>query len=122
LKRRFRLAKSSDFKRVRRLGKSYAHPLLVLIALPNGLDTSRFAVAAGRGVGKAVERNYAKRRMREGIRSLLPSIQPGWDILLLARKPISEASFQQIEAALQALFRRAQLLNRTDGERNLHGT
>ena len=94
----------------------------MLFALPNGLENSRFAVAAGRRVGKAVQRNYAKRRIREGIRSLLPAIKPGWDLLLLARKPITAASFQQIEAALQMLFRRAELLNQRNGERNQHGT
>ncbi|HEX5943558.1 MAG TPA: hypothetical protein VFY66_14840, partial [Anaerolineales bacterium] len=31
MQRKFRLTRSEDFKRVRRSGKSYAHPLVVLI-------------------------------------------------------------------------------------------
>ena len=94
---------------MRRLGKSYAHPLIVLIALPNELDFPRFAVAAGRSVGNAVVRNLAKRRLREALRLLVPAIAPGWDIILLARRPISAANFQQIQQALSVLLHRAGL-------------
>ena len=31
MQRKFRLTRSEDFKRVRRSGKSYAHPLVILI-------------------------------------------------------------------------------------------
>lgn len=102
--------------RVRRSGKSYAHPLIVLIVLPNELDLSRVAVAAGRAVGKAVERNHVKRRIREAIRSLFPSISSGWDILIIARQPAASASFLQIQEALETLLQRARLLKEPHGD------
>jgi len=95
---------------VRRLGKSYAHPFIVLIALPNDMDRSRFATAAGRSIGNAVQRNRAKRSLREAIRPLIPSISSGWDIVLLARRPISMAGYREIELALTNLLSRANLL------------
>ncbi|UCF28219.1 MAG: ribonuclease P protein component [Chloroflexota bacterium] len=107
------MTSSTDFERVRRLGKSYAHPFIVLIALPNELDKSRFAVAAGRSIGKAVQRNKAKRILRETLRSLIPTIESGWDIVLLARKPISNAGYQQVQAALSTLLSQANLLEKT---------
>jgi ribonuclease P protein component len=110
VKRRFRLTQSTDFQRVRRFGKSYAHPLMVLIALPNDLASSRIGVAAGRTLGKAVQRNRAKRLLRATVAPLLPAITPGWDILLIARLPILQASFGQIEAGLEVLLKRAKLL------------
>jgi len=108
--RRLRLTRSTDFKRVRRLGKSYAHPLLVLIALPNGMERSRFGIAAGRSVGKAVERNRAKRLVREGLRPLTPQIEPGWDILLLARTSMAKSNLDSTRQALRTLLSRAHLL------------
>ncbi|MGE5220881.1 MAG: ribonuclease P protein component [Omnitrophica WOR_2 bacterium] len=110
MKRRFRLSSSSDYQRVRRKGKSYAHPLIVLIVLPNELEKSRFAVSAGRSVGNAVQRNRAKRLLRESLRPHIPDITSGRDILLLARHAILEASFQEIQAALNVLLRRSHLL------------
>jgi ribonuclease P protein component len=116
VKRRFRLTKSTDFKRVRRFGKSYAHPLIVLIALPNDQERSRVAVSAGRSLGIAVERNRAKRILRECIRPLLPVIAPGWDILLLARKPLSRARLADASLALKKLLSQANLIRVSQNE------
>ncbi|MCK5314589.1 MAG: ribonuclease P protein component [Anaerolineales bacterium] len=110
MNRRFRLTRSADFKRVRRLGTSFAHPLIVLILLPNELEQPRIAVAASRHVGKAVKRNRAKRLIRAALHPLITSITPGWDILLIARRPMTEATIQETEQALLNLLIRAQLI------------
>lgn len=112
MKRRFRLTRSTDFQRVRQTGKSYAHPLVVLIALPNPdqADYSRFGVAAGRSVGKAVCRNRAKRLLRNVLQGCLPTIAPGWDVVVIARRPMADATFWQARSALLALLKRARLL------------
>ncbi len=123
MKRNFRLTRSTDFKRVRNSGKSYAHPLVVLVAIPSTmLMTSastenvlqealpcRVGVTAGRSVGGAVQRNRAKRLLREAMRMLLPEIRPGWDLILIARQPLPGATYQQVQAALSQLMRRANL-------------
>ena len=111
MKRKFRLTRSSDIERVRRLGRSYPHPLVVLIAAPNQLDQVRVGVAAGRSVGTAVIRNRAKRLLREAARPLIPHLKPGWLILLLARNPLAEASFSETSTALRTLLRQAHLFN-----------
>jgi len=113
LKRRFRLTSTADFERVRRFGKSYAHPLVVLIALPNEMDISRFAVSASRSIGKAIQRNRAKRILRETLRPQIPNIITGWDLVILARKPLAGASFDEIGTALISLLSRANLLEKT---------
>lgn len=97
---------------MRRFGKSYAHPLIVLIALPNEMDISRFATAAGRSIGNAVQRNRAKRILRETVRPQIPMITSGWDVVLLARKPMSTADFRDVEVALNNLLSQANLLEK----------
>jgi ribonuclease P protein component len=124
VERRFRLTRSTDFQRVRRNGKSYAHPLMVLVTIPSdipgpagipsqdqpGQSGLRCGVTAGRSVGGAVQRNRAKRRLRNAIHPLLPGLKSGWDIVLIARQPLLEADFVQVQAALSVLLRRANLL------------
>ena len=111
MQRQFRLTRSTDFKRVRRDGKSNAHPLVVLIALENQQSTTRVGVAAGRSVGNAVKRNRAKRLIRAAARDLHPQIKTGWDIVFIARAPIIQVKMPQVRDALQNLLQRAHLFD-----------
>ena len=115
MKRNFRLTGSMDFKRVRTSGKSYAHPLVVLVALPATESRLRVGVTAGRSVGGAVQRNRAKRLLREAMRTLLPVFRTDHDVILIARQPLLKATLQQAQMALTSLAQRANLLDPSDG-------
>ncbi|MFZ5908670.1 MAG: ribonuclease P protein component [Chloroflexota bacterium] len=110
MQRKFRLTRSIDFKRVRHTGKSYAHPLVVLVIHASETPRVRVGVTAGRSVGGAIQRNRSKRLLREAMRPLLPTLSPGWDLVLVARPALLLASFPEIHQALAGLLRRAQLL------------
>ncbi len=111
MKRRFRLTRSTDFKRVRRSGKSYAHPLVVLYALKSDEPNVRVGVSAGLAVGNAVKRNRAKRLLRAAMNELLPQTIPGSDLMLIARAPLPESNLEQTREALSVLLKRAGLLS-----------
>jgi ribonuclease P protein component len=110
MKREYRLRRNSDFQRVRRIGKSYASPLMVLAFLRNGLDHSRFGFVVNRRLGKAVRRNKIKRRMREATRLRISKIKPGFDLVFIARQPIAQASYKKIEHGMDYLLSKADLL------------
>ena len=103
-----RLKSATEFERVRRDGRSHAHPLVVLVARQRGPaelqlpglnraagpqpdGRARFGFVAGKSVGPAVDRNRAKRLLREAARSCEPAVAPGWDLLLIGRKPLAGA-------------------------------
>lgn len=109
MQRRFRLTRSTDFKRVRNSGKSFAHPLVVLITLTSEEPGLRVGVAASRSLGSAVQRNRAKRLLREAIRPEIPLLSDGRDLVLIARQPLLQAEFTEIKAAIAGLLRRAKL-------------
>ena len=111
MQRQFRLTRSTDFKRVRRDGKSNAHPLIVLIAQKSELDITRVGVTAGRSVGNAVKRNRAKRLIRAAAQELHPQIKAGWDLIIIARAPIIQVKTPQVRNALQQLLQRAHLFD-----------
>jgi ribonuclease P protein component len=115
VERRFRLTRSIDFKRVRRSGRSYAHPLVVLIATPNENQLLRIGIAAGRSVGNAVKRNRSKRLIRASLHAILGEITSGWDLVILARKPLSSATFLQTKEAVRYLLNRAHLIKVGNG-------
>ena len=109
MQRRFRLTRSTDFKRVRNYGKSFAHPLLVLISLVSEDEGLRVGVAAGRAVGGAVQRNRAKRLLREAMRPEIPSLATGRDLVLIARQALLQAEFSEIQKAVKGLLQRASI-------------
>jgi ribonuclease P protein component len=110
LQRKFRLTRSEDFKRVRRSGKSYAHPLVVLIVQTHEQPRLKVGVAAGRTVGTAVHRNRAKRLIREAMRPLLPDIASNLDLILIARPGLVTATLEETRQALFNLLGRAKIL------------
>ncbi|MBI5935166.1 MAG: ribonuclease P protein component [Chloroflexi bacterium] len=114
MQRKFRLTRSTDFKRVRRFGKSYAHPLVVLIVQPSEGSNLRVGVTAGKTVGFAVQRNRAKRLLRAAMQTLLADLAPGADLLLIARQPLTQSNLEQTRAAVQSVLRRARLLPAPD--------
>jgi ribonuclease P protein component len=108
--RNFRLTQAIDFKRVRRFGRSYAHPLIVLIVSSANGEKTRFGIYAGRSVGNAVQRNKAKRLLREALRPLLPKLKPGWKAILIPRKSILKVKLIEIQDCLHQLCSKANLI------------
>jgi len=123
-----RLRSATDFERVRRDGRSHAHPLAVLLVCQRTFVSeaeaggagvkvesvhagpSRFGFTAGKGVGTAVKRNRAKRLLREAVRARAPEIAPGWDLVFIARRPLAAGSLGQAREAVSGLLQRAGVL------------
>ena len=109
MQRRLRLTHSDDIKRVRHEGRLLANTLLVLGFLPNHLQKNRIAFIAGRSVGGAVQRNLAKRRLRTAFQSLMMDINQGFDLVLIARKPLLNVDYPLVVEGLRSLVKQAGL-------------
>jgi hypothetical protein len=81
VKRKQCLTRSTDFLRVKRTGNSFANPFMALIAAPNYLSFSRFAIAAGRSVGNAVLRGKKADEVMPGNHITTGSTWVGFDFL-----------------------------------------
>lgn len=113
MKRWFRLTRSTDIKRVRRNGRSYAHPLVVLVVEENlQPGYSRAGVIAGKAVGGAVRRNLIKRRIKAILDQDSHTIKHGWDLIFIARSQASEAKYDEMHVAILELLKRARLVEK----------
>src|SRR5215204_4859894 len=85
--RDLRLRADWEVREARARGKAFADGPLVAKIRPNETlpRTNRYAVVAGKKVGKAHERNRCKRLVREAIRNLHPSLKQGHDIVVILR-------------------------------------
>ncbi len=106
------LKSTSDFQRVRRAGRSWSHPLVVLIACRNEHSETRCGITAGKSVGGAVARNRAKRRLRNAIRLQEKEVGlvAGWDVVLITRPPLVKAKWRDVKNALLDLMQKAKLM------------
>jgi ribonuclease P protein component len=104
---RERLRSPADFRRVFRQGQRVDGRLFLLIAAENTLGFSRIGLAASRKLGGAVERNRAKRLLREVFRRDKPA---AWDMVFVAKPALVSAALIEVESEyrerLQRLARR----------------
>jgi ribonuclease P protein component len=104
------LTNPRDFAALQREGISRSHPLFHARFRRTDLGTTRFGLSTGRRLGGAVVRNRARRRLREALRVMAPSFQPGWDVLIIARPAIVDADRDALVGAVRRILRRGGIL------------
>jgi ribonuclease P protein component len=110
VKKQLRLRKSSDFQRVRQHGRAFAHPLVVLFIQPNELDFIRIGITTGKSIGNAVQRNRAKRVLNAAASELAAQIQPGFDLVLQARRAANHKRSHELRQTIYNLLDKAGIL------------
>ena len=95
-----RLRNASDFERVTGSGRRSRRDGLVVYAAPS--DHPRVGFAIPRSAGTAVERNRARRRLRELARK---HVGTGHDVAVRAESSAVGASFQELEQHLTRALR-----------------
>ena len=104
------LRNQKDFSRVYNKGKSRGSRFVVVLYRKNNLDYTRTAFVSSKKVGNSVERNRARRLMKESYRSLQESVKKGYDIVFVARNTIAGCKEQEVERVIKGTLRACELL------------
>ena len=107
------LTSPRDFAALQRDGTTRSHALLTVRIRRTDLETTRFGLSTGHRLGGAVVRNRVRRRLREVLRVMAPSFQPGWDVLIIARPAIVEADHDELVGALERTLTKGGVLGGT---------
>jgi len=102
------LTKRAQYLAVYKSGIAWADNLIVVKALPNELEFSRYGFSVTKELGNAVVRNRVRRLLKEIVR-LMP-IETGWDIVFIARSRAVTADYHQLGNSVNRMLERAHLL------------
>lgn len=104
-----RLQLPGEFSRVRTQGRRLVHGCLILNWSPGDSARSRLGVVTSRKLGGAVERNRARRLMRECFRRHQDSLASTVNLVLVARNSINGRAYADVEKDYLGALRRAGL-------------
>ncbi|HVY46245.1 MAG TPA: ribonuclease P protein component [Minicystis sp.] len=96
----------ADFLRVQKGAYRAEGRAFLVLADASPAGTSRLGVVASRRVGCAVERNRAKRLVREVYRRHRPELPPALDLVVVARAAAPSLGYADAEAELMRAFGR----------------
>jgi len=98
------LTENHLFRRLYHQGKSKVSPWVAVYWRKNRLSQNRLGITTSKKLGGAVQRNRARRVIKEAYRLLEPELKPGFDIVVVARQRAVTAKMQQVKKSLSGLL------------------
>lgn len=97
-----RITRRSDYSRIYKEGAKFPGKYLLLFALK--AENLKVGITVSGKVGIAVERNRAKRRIREALKTELGACATPAELVFVARAGIKGASFDAIKSDMKKLL------------------
>jgi ribonuclease P protein component len=97
--------KRADFELIYQTGFKRSGRLMTLFTREREAGAARLGIAATRKMGGAVERNRAKRVVREVFRHHKPS--GAIDVVVIPRRELLDAPYERVEAEFRLLLQRS---------------
>jgi ribonuclease P protein component len=104
------ITKPEQYAAVYNQGSSWVNKIVVLKALRNNMEISRYGFSVSNRVGGAVVRNRIKRRLREIVRQTY--LQPGWDMIIIARPASVMVEYGELKYSVSTLLNKAKMVSK----------
>ena len=85
MKKKDKISKNREYKKIYNRGKSMVSPVIITYILKNRFNSVRVGITTSKKIGNAVNRNRARRVIREAFRLLREKVNIGYDIVFVAR-------------------------------------
>ncbi len=110
------LARRNEFSRAYAKGRSYVSDALVTYVVKNYKKGIRVGITTSKKVGKAVQRNRARRVIKESARQLLLGVRGNLDIVFVARKNTLFTKTPQMKIQMLKSLEKLNVLKRYDNK------
>lgn len=107
-----RIRRRAEFQQVYEHGSRVSGRYATVFLLPNTREVGRLGIAATKKLGGAVQRNRAKRLIREVFRR--NNIAPGFDVVVVPKRELLDASLTVLEAEYRTSVERRTRPRRPD--------
>ncbi|MBC8570643.1 ribonuclease P protein component [Oscillospiraceae bacterium NSJ-54] len=95
------LNENRDFRRLYSRGKSKAGSVLVTYCMKSRRGYNRIGITTSKKIGNAVQRNRARRVIKEAYRLLEEEVSPSWDICFVARGKTCRVPMGQVKKMMR---------------------
>ena len=114
MKKTVMLKKNYEFRKVLSKGKYYSGEFIEALILDNPKGKNALGIAVNTKLGTAVERNRIKRLFRESYYCFEENLTDGQEVVFLwkKKKPIENATFQNIKKDMKNIFDKAKILSK----------
>ena len=100
-----KLGKNPEFQKVYKQGKSKANKYLVMYVKTGESGPNRYGFSVSKKIGNSVVRHRITRLLRESVGKNDALIKEGNRIVIVARKNVSNSSFEIVDGAVSHLLK-----------------
>jgi ribonuclease P protein component len=112
VKKEQRIKKNKEFQHVFQKGKSMANRQFVIYAVKmEDQPVFRLGLSVSKKIGNAVTRNRIKRLVRQAVHEMREQLPDSVDIVVIARKPAADMSFEEVKKSLHHIIKKLPLLS-----------
>ena len=101
------MKRHKEFRFTYRTGRQVGGGSFVLVTARNRKDKVQVGFSVSKKIGNSVMRNRAKRRLKAAFSPLLPRVNPGSNLIFIARSGSLTAPFMAIQKSMVTALQRA---------------
>ena len=105
------LKENYEFTRAYKRGKCVVHWSLVIYIFKNKTKNNRVGITTSKKIGKAVQRNRARRVIRAAYRQNEELLKTGYDFVFVARAKTAEMKSDDLAKVMKKLFEKGKMIN-----------